>query len=126
VKALYIPLGVLAALLGLSLWTGWYVEARTSTWTSLLEAVGQAAEAGDWEDTRQQLDRAYAAWQKDQTFFHTILEHQELDEAEALFVEAQAAGEDENGEDFGPLLARLIKQLQLLSETQRVDIKNIL
>ena len=36
-KAFYIPVGLLALILGFSLWTGRYVELRTQHWTALLE-----------------------------------------------------------------------------------------
>ena len=39
-KAFYIPVGLLALILGFSLWTGRYVELRTQHWTALLEETG--------------------------------------------------------------------------------------
>ena len=38
-KACVIPIGLLAAILGFSLWAGRYVEVRTDHWIALLETA---------------------------------------------------------------------------------------
>ena len=89
-KAFYIPVGLLALILGFSLWTGRYVELRTQHWTALLEETGEAARQEDWGEAADRLERAYEDWDSSQTFFHTIMDHSELDEAENLFAGAFA------------------------------------
>ena len=42
-RAFYIPLGLLAVILGFSLWTGRYVELRTEHWIALLEETEESA-----------------------------------------------------------------------------------
>ena len=59
-KAFYIPVGLLALILGFSLWTGRYVELRTQHWTALLEETGEAARQEDWGEAADRLERAYA------------------------------------------------------------------
>ena len=44
-KACVIPIGLLAAILGFSLWAGRYVEVRTDHWIALLETADEAAAA---------------------------------------------------------------------------------
>ena len=112
VKAFYIPVGLLALILGFSLWTGRYVELRTQHWNALLEEIDSLAGQEDWDSS--------------QTFFHTIMEHDELDKAEDLFAGAFAVCREEDGADFHTLLAQLINQLRLLAETQNGGIKNVL
>jgi hypothetical protein len=126
VKAFYIPVGLLALILGFSLWTGRYVELRTQHWTALLEETGEAARQEDWGEAADRLERAYEDWDSSQTFFHTIMEHDELDKAEDLFAGAFAVCREEDGADFHTLLAQLINQLRLLAETQNGGIKNVL
>ena len=125
-KAFYIPAALLAVILGFSLWTGRYVELRTSHWTALLEETDAAAGEEDWPEARRRLDRAYGDWESSQTFFHTIMDHQELDGAEGLFAGAKAACAEQDDADFHMLLAQLMSQLRLLAETQSVSVKNIL
>ncbi len=125
-KALYIPAGLLAVILGFSLWAGQYVALRTEHWTALLEATDAAARQENWEEAGQRLFDAYQDWDGSQTFLHTIMEHDELDEAETLFAGAFAVCQEEDDADFHLLLAQLISQLRLLSETQSISIKNVL
>ena len=89
-KAFYIPVGLLALILGFSLWTGRYVEQRTEHWTALLEETEEAARQENWEEAAIRLDRAYEDWDSSQTFFHTIMEHDELDKAEDFANQALA------------------------------------
>ena len=125
-KAFYIPAGLLAVILGFSLWTGQYVEQRTAHWTALLEEIEDLARQEDWGQAEKQLETAYADWDASQTFFHTIMDHDELDEAESLFAGAFAVCREEDGADFHMLLAQLMGQLRLLSETQSLSVKNVL
>ena len=125
-KALWIPAGLLAVILGFSLWAGRYVQLRTDHWIALLEHTDKAAAAEDWEEAQRRLEDAYRDWDSSQTFFHTIISHDELDEAETLFVGAAAVCREEDDADFHLMLAQLSAQLRLLAETQSVSIKNVL
>lgn len=125
-KAFYIPAGLLAVILGFALWTSQYVEQRTAHWTALLEETEHLAQQEDWEKAEKHLEKAYADWDSSQTFFHTIMEHDELDEAENLFSGAFAVCQEEDSADFHMLLAQLMGQIRLLSETQSLSIKNVL
>ena len=79
-----------------------------------------------WAQAEEGLRLAYADWGRSQTFFHTIMEHAELDEAESLFAAAFAACDTQDAPDFHAAMAQLASQLRLLAETQAVSIKNIL
>ena len=124
-KAFYLPAGVLALILACSLWAGRFLEVRTEHWSGLLTEVSQAAEAEDWPRAGDALRRAYEDWDGDQTFLHTILEHDALDEAEQLFAAAMAACRQEDGEETLIQLAQLRSSLRLLAETQGASIQNI-
>lgn len=125
-KALFIPAGLLAAILAFSLWAGQYVENRTNHWIYLLEETDGAAFQEDWTAAGERLRRAYDDWDGSQKFFHTIMDHDELDEAETLFAGAMAVCGEQDGPDFHLLLAQLVKQIEILAETQSVSVKNIL
>lgn len=125
-KALYIPLGLLAAILAFSLWAGRYVDRRTEETAALLERASEAGLAEDWDAAAQALDEARRAWADQQTFFHTILKHDELDEAETTLAGALAACRERDQEEFHILLAQLASQLEHLAETQAISIQNIL
>ena len=125
-KALYLPLLLLGAMLAFALWTGRFVQQRTDHWIAMLELADHLAVEERWEDAEDQIQRSYRDWRESQTFFHTILEHEELDEAEGLFAAAFAACDQRDVPDFHTTLAQLYTQLRLLAETQQVSIKNVL
>ena len=125
-KALYIPVGFLAVILGVSLWAGRYVDQRTDHWIAILDEVDAAAQQERWDEAADRLSSAYRDWDSSQSFFHTIMKHEDLDEAESLFAGAFAACREQDNEDFHITLAQLMCQLRLLAETQSVSIKNVL
>ncbi len=125
-KHFYIPVGILAVILGFSLWAGRCVEQRTDYWTALLEQADQEGRLEKWDSAQEQMDQIYADWQTSQTFFHIIMDHEELDHVEELFAGAFAVCREEDDADFHQLLAQLMQQLSLLAETQQTNIKNIL
>ena len=125
-KPLIVSLTALAVILAFSLWSGRYVAARTETWSDQLADADLSAQQERWADTLDQLHLAYAGWGASQAFLHTIMEHDELDEAESLFATAFAACDERDAPDFHAAMAQLKTQLSLLAETQAVSIKNIL
>lgn len=125
-KALYVPLTLLAAILAFSLWAGRYVDQRTEETVALLERASEAGLQEDWEAAAESLTQASSVWEARQNFFHTILKHDELDEAESLFAGAEAACRETDQEEFHILLAQLVSQLEHLAETQAVNLRNIL
>lgn len=125
-KAFYIPVGLLVVILGFSLWTSRYVEQQTERWNAMLEEIEELAREEAWAEAEVRLEAAYADWDARQTFFHTIMDHSELDEAENLFAGAFAVCRERDSADFHTLLSQLAGQLRLLSETQCVSVKNIL
>ena len=125
-KTFFIPAGVLALILGFSLWTGYYVEERMEHWDALLAETDEAVRQEDWTAAAEHLGRAYADWGRSQTFLHVIMEHDELDKAEELFAGAFAMCGEEEGTGLRTFLAQLMQQLDALAETQSLGIKNIL
>ena len=125
-KPLVISLAALGLILGFSLWAGSHVAARTEDWSAQLAEADSFAQAERWAQAEEGLRLAYADWGRSQTFFHTIMEHAELDEAESLFAAAFAACDTQDAPDFHAAMAQLASQLRLLAETQAVSIKNIL
>lgn len=125
-KAFYIPTAVLAAILAFSLWTGRYVQRNTDTWTAALAESGEAARGGDWASAGDSLERAYGGWLRCQDFFHVIMDHAELDEVEELFAGASAVCQEQDEPDFHTLVAQLSSCLEMLAETQRASLRNIL
>lgn len=75
---------------------------------------------------REALGAVYASWDARQTYFHIMVEHAELDAAEALFAVSHSFAESEDGAEFRANTAELLTQLRLLDEMEEISIKNIL
>lgn len=125
-KTLILPLGAIAAILIFSLWTGSYVQRQTEHWEQLLDQAADAAASEDWPRTEQLLDQAEEHWEHNKTFFHTVIEHSELNETESLFAAAADACRQQDSQEAVSQLTLLSVQLRVLAETQSVSIKNIL
>lgn len=74
----------------------------------------------------KRLGAVYASWDARQTYFHIMVEHAELDAAEALFAVSHSFAESEDGAEFRANTAELLTQLRLLNEMEEISIKNIL
>lgn len=125
-KVLIFPLGAMAAILIFSLWTGSYVQRQTTNWEQLLEQAADAAADEDWSRADRCLSQAQESWEQCKTFFHTIIEHSELNEVEVLFAAAADAYRQRDSQEILSQLALLSVQLRVLAETQAVSIKNFL
>lgn len=125
-KALLPPCLLLTVILALSLWNSSAISADTERWrTELAQADAQAA-AGDWAAAGKSLAVGYADWDTRQTFFHIVVRHEEVDGAEAMYHRAEAFLKTEELSEFQAELADLRNQLRLLSEMERLSIKNVL
>ena len=120
------PLLVLALLFGGAMANARYVSKSVDGWCAGVEAALAAAEAEDWEGAREALGAVYASWDARQTYFHIMVEHAELDAAEALFAVSHSFAESEDGAEFRANTAELLTQLRLLNEMEEISIKNIL
>lgn len=125
-KALYVPVAILAVILSFSLWTGRYVDSRVQSWQRMLEETDRAAQREDWEQAETRLKETIRDWEKSSSFLHTLMKHDELDEAEDLFAGTMAACQIRDRADFHKLLAQLMSQLGHLAETQALNLQNIL
>ncbi len=125
-KALTIPTLILVLLFTLSLGSAAAVKAQTEACLRPLSSLDELAQVENWHMTTEHLQQSYQIWQQNQFFFHTIMEHQELDETESLFASAFAACKEEDEPDFHMTLAQLKISLQHLSEKQQISLGNIL
>lgn len=125
-KVLRIPCFVLLFLLAASLINSVCLSRRCDGWLAALDSVDAAAQQESWDGVRQQLDTLYQEWDGVQTWLHVIITHEELDTAQSLFDTTLVLGEEEDSVEFRAHLAELRSQLQLLTEMERISIKNVL
>lgn len=125
-RKIYAPVLALALILAFSLWCAHYTEKETQQWTELLEGSIEASSREDWQTVESRLSAAHSAWEKSQTLYHIIMDHDELESAESLFAVAAVACEEQDAVAYRLLADALISQLRVLSEYQAVSIKNVL
>ena len=115
-KAVRLPIGVLAAVLVFTLWNAAWVTDRCEEWADALDGGGDGSVA---------LERLWDMWQEVQGYMHIVVSHTELDEAESLLAQALALCRQNSTEDMYPVLAELRHQFRLIAETQQISAKNI-
>ena len=125
-KVFRIPCFILLLLLVFSLCNSNAVSSRCRDWTSQIDAIDQNAEAQGWSAAAHGLESLYRDWSDCQTWFHVVIEHREIDTAEALLQRCRVLCDEENAVEFRASLSDLRAQLMLLDEMERVSIKNIL
>lgn len=122
-KAVRLPIGVLAAVLVFTLWNAAWVTDRCEEWADALDGVTAALDGGG--NGSVALERLWGMWQEVQGYMHIVVSHTELDEAESLLAQALALCRQNSTEDMYPVLAELRHQFRLIAETQQISAKNI-
>ena len=125
-RAVRVPVFVLAAVLAYILCNAAWVTGESQRWLDAATQVSVAALQGSTEDAGEALDALDALWQRPQGYLHIVISHTELDEAEALLAQARAAVRQGDMQALYPIMAELRSQFELLAETQQVSLKNIL
>lgn len=125
-KVFRIPCFILLLLLVFSLCNSNAVSSRCRDWTSQIDTIDQNAEAQGWSAAAHGLESLYRDWSDCQTWFHVVIEHREIDTAEALLQRCRVLCDEEDAVEFRASLSDLRAQLMLLDEMERVSIKNIL
>ncbi|NLU23430.1 MAG: DUF4363 family protein [Clostridiales bacterium] len=125
-KICAISSGVLVVLLTLTLLNSVYLSRCCSQWTEQLSQADRYAAQDDWSTARQTMDGFAADWDKRQTYLHIVIEHDEIDNAQSLLQKCLVLAQEEDAVEFRSDIADLISQLNLLSEMERLSIKNVL
>lgn len=125
-KFFWIPVSLLVLILSLSLYNAHAVNENVMVWCEELNAAQEAADDGNWAETKHRIISVHDAWDKKQSYFHIVSVHAELDEAEALLAKSLSFAIAQDDAEFRANTAELITQLHLLSEIQEISIKNIL
>ena len=125
-RALYISTALLAAMFLLTLANSHYVASQVDSWLDLLEQVDIAADNEDWDTVMSTAQQAYTSWSHCQFYFHTVIRHEELDQAESLFLQLLVVCDEQDAAEARLHLADLRSQLRLLAEMEALSIPNIL
>ena len=122
----FIPFCLLLALFAASLLNARVSDALVEDWCASLDALQQTAQLEDWDAVRDGLSALHESWDQHTAYFHIILQHDELNEVEALFARADSFAFEQDEGELRACVAELQSQLRVLSEMQEISIKNIL
>ncbi|MCB7514395.1 DUF4363 family protein [bacterium 210917-SL.2.15] len=121
----------IACLILVSLFTAGTMNQRTVSNISdsirtQLDASQTAAQQEQWETAARAFSQADETWQEHEAYLHVVIEHDEIDEAEALFAEVDQYARQHDSDKYCTSAERLCTQLDHLKESQQLSIKNIL
>ena len=122
----WIPFLLLLALFGATLVNAAVADRLVEDWCTELDQLQSTAQAEDWDSVRDELSVLHESWDAHVTYFHIILQHDELNEVESLLARADSFAFEQDEGEFRACVAELKSQLLVLSEMQDISIQNIL
>lgn len=125
-KAYFLSVLTLLAVLSLALWNSASMAGRTQRWQGQLDQVEALATDRAWEEAYQALEESYGDWSSSQAYLHIVSHHDVLDEAEAMYRRAAVFICLQEESSLLGELSDLRHQLRLLSEMEQLSIKNVL
>lgn len=125
-KRLWIACAILIALFAATFYNGVYLTGLTDDLNGLLSQAEAKAEQGDWDAAQALTKLAWQKWQAHDNYFHMTLRHDDIDEIHASFQEVMEFLQCQEGGEYSAANARLMTWLDLLSEAERLSLKNIL
>jgi hypothetical protein len=125
-KSLLHPIFILLVLFGFSLWNSYHIQKNAAYWSKTLQQAVSYVQSENWTSAQKALHQSYEDWSHAQTYLHIVLEHDAIDDADAMFRRAFAFAETQDKQELQAELADLIDQLNLLAEMERLSLKNVL
>lgn len=125
-RSFRIPIFILLLTLLLCLFAGSSVAQYTNAWIQQLQSADDLVCREQWSNAEATLSDLYGRWTEQQGWLHMIIVHQELDETEALLQRCIALAQQQDDAGLRSDIAELRTQFTLLSEMQRLTLRNIL
>ena len=86
----WIPFCLLLALFGAALLNAAVADGLVTDWCAELDKLQDTAQAENWDSVRDNLSALHESWDAHATYFHIILQHDELNEVESLLARADS------------------------------------
>lgn len=125
-KDYFIPIAILAVIFGFSFWNSITIQKNTARWSAQLQQAAQLISTENWDAIEHTLQSSYDDWHANQTYLHIVLEHDTIDDADAMYRRAFAFTKAQEPKELQAELADLQDQLGLLVEMERLSLENIL
>ena len=125
-KRTWIGLGLLAAILALSLWGADYMGKCHGASARDLNRSASLAGEGQWGQAEALMRRAEKNWQKKRGVTAAFADHEPMDEAEGLFAQLEVYARERDAAAFSAAAARLATLLQAIADAHRLNLVNLL
>ncbi|MBM6926483.1 DUF4363 family protein [Pseudoflavonifractor phocaeensis] len=125
-KRLWIALVILGVILGLTLLHTRTLQSFTDGLAGQLEQAQELAREDAWPKAAELTRSALERWRSQDVRLHVLLRHADTDSIYAGFQEVLALLDSREYGEYAAANARLICQLELLSEAEQLTLKNIL
>lgn len=126
-RRLWLSLGILIVLFGLTLYNSHYLNFYTEEISTLLKQAEFCAADGDWDAAADKTEAALDRWHSHETYLHMVLQHRDTDEVLLSFQEVlKLIAYQEDGGEYSAANARLITQIDLLYEMEQLNWKNLI
>ena len=125
-KDYLVPITILAVIFGFALWNGITIQKNTARWSSQLQQAVQMISTENWDSINCTLQNSYNDWQNRQTYLHIVLEHDAINDADAMYRRALAFTKAQEPKELRAELADLQDQLKQITEMEQLSLKNIL
>ena len=124
-KRIWFAAGLLLAVLAGTLAHSHCLNSFTENLTVLLEQAGSSAEQNDWETAAALTQNARQQWEAKELYLHVTLRHSETDAVYAGLREVTEFIQCRESGEYSAANARLIANLELLAEAERLTLKNV-
>ena len=125
-KRLVIASVLLLAVLGGTVFHSHYLTDCTDGYCQQLKQAAILADQNNWPRALELTKQTLAAWEHHDFYLHTMLRHIDIDSIRLTFHEVVEYLKLEEPDQYTAANAKLITQLELLAEAERLDWKNVL
>ena len=125
-KYITVSLALLTLMVGLCIVSSTCVIKAVDNTISLLEDAVTAEDTGKQDKTISLITKASETWRKQETFFGTVLRHDEIDDVTEEFARLKSYATTEDQDDFLSNCRALIAKLEHIKSMERPTFENIM
>lgn len=125
-KRLVIAALLLLSVLGATVFHSQYLTRLTDSYCEQLKQAAVLADDNNWPRALELTEQTLASWEQHDFYLHTLLRHVDIDSIRLTFHEVVEYLRLAEPDQYTAANAKLIAQLELLAEAERLNLKNVL
>ena len=120
-----IGMGLLAVLLGVSLWAQSRMKAIQAPIAGQITQAEALAAGGSWPQAAAAVTRAREGWEESRTFVAALADHQPMEDIESLFTALEAYGQERDSSEFRAACRELARRIRAMEEAQKLELGSL-